>query len=53
MSIDDALKAVTGNYGFSFRAKIASANKMSGYRGTASQNNKMLKLLKQGKLIKP
>lgn len=53
VSIDDALKAVTGNYGFSFRAKIASANKMSGYRGTASQNNKMLKLLKQGKLIKP
>ena len=52
-SIDDALKAVTGNCGFSFRAKIASANKISGYRGTAAQNKKMLKLLKQGKLIRP
>lgn len=52
-SIDDALKSVCGTYGFSYRKKIAEANKMSGYCGTAAQNTKMLKLLKQGKLIKP
>lgn len=38
---------------FAYRAKIAKANNIKGYLGTASQNTKMLNLLKQGKLIKP
>ena len=37
---------------FAHRAKIAAANGISGYRGTAAQNLKMLSLLKQGKLKK-
>lgn len=51
--IDEALKSVCGKSGYSFREEIAAANKISGYRGTKEQNIKMLKLLKQGKLIKP
>ncbi|WP_347993367.1 hypothetical protein [uncultured Eubacterium sp.] len=35
------------------RKKIAAANNISNYTGTAAQNEKMLNLLKQGKLIKP
>jgi hypothetical protein len=34
------------------RIKIASANGIAGYTGTASQNTKMLKMLKNGKLLK-
>lgn len=36
----------------SHRKKIAAANSISGYTGTAEQNIKMLTLLKSGKLIK-
>ena len=35
------------------RKKITAANNISNYTGTAAQNEKMLNLLKQGKLIKP
>lgn len=38
---------------FSNRAKIAAANGIVGYKGTAIQNTKIYNLLKQGKLIKP
>ena len=38
---------------YEFRKKIAAANKISNYTGTAEQNIKMLSLLKEGKLIKP
>ncbi len=37
---------------YSHRAKIAKANAISGYSGTAAQNIHMVKLLKSGKLIK-
>lgn len=37
---------------FNHRKKIAAANGISNYTGTAAQNLKMLALLKQGKLIK-
>ena len=52
-SLVDGLKAVGANSAFSYRKKIATANKISGYIGTAAQNTKLLNLLKQGKLIKP
>lgn len=38
---------------FSNRAKIAAANGIVSYKGTAIQNTKIYNLLKQGKLIKP
>ena len=53
VSIDEALKSVCGKSGYDYRKEIATANKISGYKGTAAQNTKMLNLLKQGKLIKP
>jgi N-acetylmuramoyl-L-alanine amidase len=52
-SIVDALKDLGINSSYSYRKKIAAANKISGYIGTAKQNTQMLNLLKQGKLIKP
>lgn len=57
-SIVDALKAVGAgsDSSFSRRAKIAAANGIaseSAYRGTASQNTQMLRLLKAGTLKKP
>jgi hypothetical protein len=52
-SIVDALKAVgVTDTSKTHRAKIAKANGISGYTGTASQNTEMLILLKGGKLIK-
>lgn len=53
----NALKELGINSAFSYRAKIAVKNGISKstilYAGTKSQNEKMLSLLKQGKLIKP
>lgn len=52
-SIVSALAAVgEKDTSYSHRAKIAKANAISGYSGTASQNTQMVKLLKSGKLIK-
>ena len=51
-SIVEALNKIGVNSSYSNRAKIASKNGISGYAGTASQNTKMLNLLKQGKLVK-
>ena len=51
-SIVDALKAVQVNSSYSHRKKIAKANGIPGYTGTAEQNTKLLALLKQGKLRK-
>lgn len=52
-SITVALSAVgEKDYSLAHRKKIATANKISGYIGTATQNTTMLNLLKQGKLIK-
>lgn len=52
-SIVDGLVAVGANISFAYRKKIAEANGVKGYIGTATQNMKLLKLLKQGKLIMP
>lgn len=51
-SIVEALNKVGVNSSYSNRSAIAARNGISGYRGTAAQNIKMLSLLKQGKLIK-
>lgn len=51
-SIVDALRAIGADSSFNNRRAIAKANGIKGYIGTASQNIKMLNLLKQGKLIK-
>lgn len=51
-SIVDALKAIGVNSSFSNREKIAEANGISNYTGTATQNISLLNKLKAGKLIK-
>lgn len=53
VSIATALKEVGADGSYSYREKIAKANKIRSYLGTAGQNTKMLNLLKAGKLIKP
>lgn len=53
VSIVNALKSVGADSSYAYRSKIAKANSISGYLGTASQNTQMLGLLKQGRLIKP
>jgi len=52
-SIVDALKSVKVDSSLRYRAVIAAANGISGYRGSAEQNIRLLTLFKQGKLIKP
>ena len=52
VSIVDALKAIGVDSSMNNRKKIAKANGISNYSGTASQNTKLLNLLKQGKLKK-
>ena len=52
-SLVDALKSVGATNTFAYRNKIAKANGIKTYIGTASQNTKLLNLLKKGKLIKP
>lgn len=51
-SIVEAFKRIGVDSSFSFRAKIADKNGITGYRGTAEQNRYMLQLLKGGKLIR-
>lgn len=51
-SIVTALKAVKVDSSMANRKKIATANKIKDYSGTAAQNTQLLALLKQGKLIK-
>lgn len=52
-SIVNALAAVGTQTSFSYRAKIAAANGIKYYVGSAAQNSLMLSMLKSGKLIKP
>lgn len=52
-SISAALDALGADSSYANRAKIAAANGISGYRGTADQNTRMLDLLKRGALIDP
>lgn len=51
-SIVEALKTIGVNSSFSNRKTIANKNGISNYSGTASQNIKLLNLLKNGKLRK-
>ena len=51
-SIVDALNSIGVDSSYNHRKKIAAANGISNYSGTAAQNTKMLNLLKQGKLKK-
>lgn len=52
-SIAAALDAVGADPSYAGRSRIAAANGISGYRGTAAQNLGMLELLKQGVLVDP
>ena len=52
-SIVTALNSLGIISAMAFRKKIAAANSITNYTGTAAQNTKMLKLLREGKLIKP
>ena len=52
-SIVNALQTLKIDSNFNYRKKIAAANGISNYTGTAAQNTKLLNLLKQGKLMKP
>ncbi len=52
VSIVDGLQAAGIESSFANRAKIAAKNGIAGYRGSAEQNNRLLSLLKSGKLIK-
>lgn len=52
-SIVTALNSLNIGSSFANRKKIAKANGITMYVGTASQNVKLLNLLKQGKLVKP
>ena len=52
-SFVDALKKRGVNSSMSFRKKIAKANGIKNYTGTAKQNSKLLNLMKKGKLVKP
>lgn len=52
-SIVDALKKAGENSSLSNRKKIAIANGISDYSGTAKQNITLLNLMKQGKLVRP
>ena len=52
-SIVDALKNINESYSYEYRSQIARVNNIKNYAGTSVQNNYLLNLLKQGKLIKP
>lgn len=52
-SIVDALASIGAYSSYSYRLRVASANGITGYVGTAQQNIKLLNLLKKGTLIKP
>lgn len=52
-SIVDGLKKIGVDSSKANRTKIAKANGISNYTGSASQNVKLLSLAKKGKLVKP
>lgn len=52
-SIAVALSSLGADASYANRAKIAVANGISGYSGTAAQNIQMLQLLKAGRLVVP
>lgn len=52
-SFVEGLRSIGVNASYTNRKKIASANNVGSYTGTAAQNTTLLGLLKKGKLIKP
>jgi hypothetical protein len=52
-SITDALKVIGAESSFIYRKNIAKVNNIANYTGTATQNIRMLELLKNGTLLKP
>ena len=52
-SIVDALKSLGENSGYSYRKRIAAANGIADYTGTAKENIRLLSLLRRGELIRP
>ena len=52
-SIVEGLQAIKVDSNLNNRRKIAAANGIANYSGTAEQNIKLLKLLKKGKLLMP
>jgi N-acetylmuramoyl-L-alanine amidase len=52
-SISDALKNIGEDNSFNYRKNIAKINSIKNYTGTATQNIRMLELLKNGTLLKP
>jgi len=53
VSIVDGLEAIGYEHSYDYRCKIAAANNIQNYTGQPEQNLYMLKLLKNGQLIKP
>ena len=51
-SITDALKQIGVDNSYAYRARLAAANGIVKYTGTAQQNTQLLNLLKNGKLKK-
>lgn len=52
-SIAAALDSIGVDSSFAFRSRIAAANGITGYQGTAEQNIRMLNSLKSGTLLRP
>lgn len=52
-SIVDCLKSIGVDSSYAYRQRIASRNGVANYKGTASQNDKLVSLGKKGKLMKP
>lgn len=53
VSIVDALKSLNEQSSYEYRTKVATINGIKNYVGTTVQNNYLLNLLKEGKLVKP
>ena len=51
--LQDTLNSIGADGSFNNRAKIATANGIKGYTGSAPQNNQMLSLLNNGRLVRP
>lgn len=52
-SIVSGLRSINEDSSFAYRTKIANANGIANYKGTASQNTQLCDLARKGKLIKP
>lgn len=52
ISLVVALRSLGVDFSYGHRKKIALANGITGYKGTAGQNTRLMELLKAGKLVK-